>query len=277
MDEIARYNIARWQALADADALFTRPALGLDPAAALALVDPEGLLGTIAGRAVLCLAGGGGRQSIAFALLGARVTVADLSEAQLARDRAAATHYGVDITAIQADMRDLSSLTARTFDVVHQPYAINFVPEARAVFREVARVLKPGGRYSFRCANPFFSGIGTRDWNGEGYTVRHPYIAGAETTYADESWVGAGGKDDAPAIPGPREYRHTLGALVGGLNEHGFILRHLAEFTDLHPDPHATPGSWQHLAAIAPPWLAFWSDYRPDLPATPADGDAAPR
>jgi len=264
MDEIARYNIARWQVLADADALFTRPALGLDPAAALALVDPEGLLGTIAGRAVLCLAGGGGRQSVAFAILGARVTVADLSEAQLARDRAAAAHYGVHVEAIQADMRDLAALPERSFDIVHQPYAINFVPEVSAVFREVARVLKPGARYYFHCANPFFSGIGTRDWNGEGYTLREPYVAGAETTYADEPWVHADGRADARAIPGPREYRHTLGALIDGLSAHGFVLRHLAEFKDLHPDPHATPGSWQHLAAIAPPWLAFWSDYRPE-------------
>jgi len=265
MDEVARYNIARWQALADADALFTRPSLDLDPAAARALVDPEGLLGTIADRAVLCLAGVGGRQSVAFALLGARVTVADLSEAQLARDRAAAAHYGVHIAALQADMRDLTALPERSFDIVHQPYAINFVPDASAVFREVARVLRPGGRYYFHCANPFFSGIGTRDWNGEGYTLHQPYIAGAEMTYADESWVHAASAGDTAAIPGPREYRHTLGALVNGLSARGFVLRHLAEFTDLHPDPTATPGSWQHLTAIAPPWLAFWSDYRPDL------------
>jgi SAM-dependent methyltransferase len=264
MDEIARYNIARWQALGDADALFTRPVLDLDLTAAQALVDPEGLLGELAGRAVLCLAGGGGRQSVAFALLGARVTVADLSEAQLARDRAAAAHYGVTIAILQADMRDLSALPAGAFDVVHQPYALNFVPETTVVFREVARVLKPGGRYYFHCANPFFSGIGTGDWNGEGYILRHPYVAGAETTYADEAWVGAGGAA-ATAIPGPREYRHTLGALVNGLAAHGFVLRHLAEFKDLHPDANATPGSWQHLTAFAPPWLAFWSDYRPDV------------
>ena len=264
MDEVARYNIARWQALADADALFTRPALDLDPASARALVDPEGSFGDIAGRAVLCLAGGGGRQSVAFALLGAQVTVVDLASAQLARDRAAAAHYGVQITAVQADMRDLSALPARAFDIVHQPYALNFVPDASAVFREVARVVRPGGRYYFHCANPFFSGIGTRDWNGEGYTLRHPYIAGAEMTYADEDWVGACDAD-APAIPGPREYRHTLGALVDGLSAHGFVLRHLAEFKDLHPDPAASPGSWQHLTAIAPPWLAFWSEYRPDV------------
>ena len=39
---------------------------------------------------VLCLAAGGGQQSVAFALLGANVTVFDLSETQLEHDRLAA-------------------------------------------------------------------------------------------------------------------------------------------------------------------------------------------
>ena len=64
--------------------------------------------------------------------------------------------------------------TRRHSIIVHQPYSLNFVPEADVVFGEVARVLRPGGRYYLHCANPFFSGIGTRDWNGEGYTLRHP-------------------------------------------------------------------------------------------------------
>jgi hypothetical protein len=69
MDELTKYNIARWKALVDANALFTRPALNLDPISARERLDPEGRLGDIAGKDVLCLACGGGQQSIAFALL----------------------------------------------------------------------------------------------------------------------------------------------------------------------------------------------------------------
>lgn len=264
MDEAARYNQARWQALADADALFTRPKFALDHDSALALVDPEGRYGAIAGKAVLCLAGGGGQQSVAFSLLGALVTVVDLAAAQLVRDREAAAHYGVTLTAIEADMRDLSALGDNTIDIVHQPYALNFVPEVHTVFSEVARVLRPGGHYHLHCANPFFSGIGTRDWNGNGYTLRQPYIDGAETTYVDESWVYDRAAHGGEPIPGSREYRHTLSTLVNGLIAEGFLLRHLSDSKDMHPDPDAEPGSWQHLTMIAPPWLAFWSVFRPD-------------
>ena len=41
MDEVAAFNQARWRALAEADALYTRPALNLDVASARARVDPD--------------------------------------------------------------------------------------------------------------------------------------------------------------------------------------------------------------------------------------------
>src|SRR5438876_2531692 len=108
MDEIARYNIDRWEALVRARAVFTRPRLDLTPESARELADPDGGgLGAIAGKQVLCLAGGGGQQSAAFALLGAQVTVLDLSPAQLERDREAAAHYQLTIKIEQGDMRDL--------------------------------------------------------------------------------------------------------------------------------------------------------------------------
>lgn len=99
MDEVAQYNIERWRALTQTNALFTRPYLTLDEAAARARLDPEGRLGDLRGKNVLCLAGGGGQQSVAFALLGANVTVVDLSEEQLQTDRAAAAYYTFDCNA----------------------------------------------------------------------------------------------------------------------------------------------------------------------------------
>src|SRR5579862_1851469 len=93
LDEIAEYNVKRWKALAEAGALFTRPALDLTAASARESLDPEGRLGELAGKRVLCLASGGGKQSAMFALLGCQVTVLDISQDQLLRDRQAARHY----------------------------------------------------------------------------------------------------------------------------------------------------------------------------------------
>src|SRR5262245_41585782 len=123
MDEITRYNMERWKALVDANALFTRPLLNLDPISAHLRIDPEGRLGSVAGKEVLCLAGGGGQQSADFALLGAKVTVFDLSADQLRRDQEAAAHYGIEIETRQGDMRDLSCFAAASFDIVYHIFS----------------------------------------------------------------------------------------------------------------------------------------------------------
>jgi len=263
MDEIARYNAERWRALAEAGALYTRPLLDLDAEGARATLDPAGRLGEIEGRRVLCLAGGGGRESAAFALLGARVTVFDLSEEQLERDRLAAAHYGARVETVRGDMRDLSALRGADFDLVWHSYSINFVPDARAVFREVARVLRPGGLYHFMCANPFVMGASSRDWDGRGYALTLAYVEGAEVAGFDEEWVyDRAGREPVP--PG-REYRHGLGTLVGGLSEHGFRILWASEDESMCPDPQAAPGTWDHFVSVVRPWLTFLS--RRDPPA----------
>jgi 2-polyprenyl-3-methyl-5-hydroxy-6-metoxy-1,4-benzoquinol methylase len=256
MDEIAQYNIQRWDAMVRARAVFTRPRLDLTPDSARAMVDPDGRLGAIAGQQVLCLASGGGQQSAAFALLGAEVTVFDLSPAQLQRDQEAAAHYQLTIKIEQGDMRDLSRFAPAAFDIVYHAYSLNFVPDARVVFREVARVIRAGGVYSFSCANPFLAGLTVRDWDGQGYPLSRPYIDGAQIAYDDEPWVFRG-EVPTEAIARPREYRHTLSTLVNGLAENGFVITHLVEETLGMPDASAAPGSDEHWSAIAPPWLRF--------------------
>ena len=265
MDEIARYNRERWNALAEAHALFTRPALNLDASSARQKLDPEGWFGEIAGKHVLCLASGGGQQSAAFALIGAEVTVFDLSEAQLQRDREVAAHYHVSIETVQGDMRDLSYFVEDTFDIVWHPYSLNFVPDVHVVFREVARVLQRNGVYHLHCANPFFTGLVPQDWNGHGYVLKHPYIDGAEVIYADQNWVYPDSKRPDKQIPSPHEYRHTLSTLINGLLEQGFVIRHFLDNLDLVPNLQAEPGTWDHFVAFAPPWFALWAVYLPDV------------
>lgn len=264
MDDVSNYNRERWNALVRANALFTRPALYLDVTAARQKIDSEGLLGELAGKRVLCLAGGGGQQSVAFALLGTQVTVYDLSDAQLERDQEAAAHYGVSIETVQGDMRDLSHFADNSFDIVWHPYSINFVPEIDRVFGEVARVLRNRGLYHLHFTNPFFSGLTEHDWNGQGYSLKHSYVDGAEITYEDQDWVYSRSGNAGEAIPPPREFRHTLSTVVNGLVAHGFVIRHLSDTMDLSYDEQAEPGTWDHFVAVAPPWLAVLAQYRPD-------------
>lgn len=257
MDEVAEYNRTRWRALAEGGALYTRPMLDLDASKARTWLDPFGWLGELEGRRVLCLAGGGGRESACFALLGARVTVFDLSPEQLERDRLAAAHYGAEVETVHGDMRDLSALDGDAFDLVWHPYSINFVPDPRVVFGGVARVVRRGGLYRLMCANPFALGASPRDWDGRGYALSNTYAEGEPVTCADEAWVYAG-EPGEPAPPS-REYRHGLGTLVEGMAEQGFRLLRATEDVSTYPDPSAAPGTWSHFVSVVRPWLAFLS------------------
>jgi ubiquinone/menaquinone biosynthesis C-methylase UbiE len=255
MDEVAKYNKARWKALAEANALFTRPKLDLDYESAKEMVNSNDRFGEIEGKTVLCLAGGGGQQSAAFALLGADVTVFDISDDQLERDKAVAEHYKVKIKTVQGDMRDLSTFEKDSFDIVHHPYSLNFVPVSSEVFAEVSRILKVGGSYQVNFANPFVMSIRQESWNGEGYVLKEPYSSNAEITYADQDWVYE--KSENEQIPQPKEYRHNLSGLVNSLINLGFVIRNISDNESIYPEPNSEPGSWGHLVAYAPPWLSI--------------------
>ena len=265
MDEIAKYNVARWQVLADADALFTRPQLDLTPESAREFLDAENILGDVTGQSALCLGGGGGQQSAAFALLGAEVTVLDISEAQLERDRQAAAHYQKQVRTVQGDMRDLSALAPASFDLVFQPFSIGYVPDAPLVFAQVARVLRPGGIYFVALDNPFFCGMTATDWNGEGYVLKAPYQDKALYISPDPEWVYARSNKPLPAVREARLYRHTLANTLNTLLGLGFILLHLSDSKHIYPDITAEPGSWDHFVAHAPVYLGYWLRYQPTL------------
>ncbi len=265
LDELAEYNSSRWSDLVRAGVPYSRPWLDLDKEKARAAVDPRGIIGELEGKDVLCLAGGGGQQSAAFSLLGARVTVLDFCEEQLKHDVEAGCHYGVEVKTVLGDMRDLSCFEDRSFDVVWHAHSLNFVPDAQRVFSEVARVLRPDGIYRLECWNPLAQGLQEAKWNGEGYLLTQPFIDGTEIILDDPYWDIAGPDGIKLRVKGPREFRHSLGAILNGLISRGLVL--LSVWEEIVETPEALPGSFLHLQTFAPSWLNVYAALRPDFPA----------
>lgn len=171
------------------------------------------------------------RGKTSFALLGARVTVVDLTEGQLAADREAATHYGYDVRTTCGDMRDLSFLDADSFDVV---YAMTpcYVPSIREVYAQVARVLKPAGVYRTDLGQPAVHKVEKVDWDGEGYRISLPYAVSSHIH------------------DGFHEFRHYLDDIFNGLSDNGLLLlqvQDLGRHKQLPKD--AKPGSYGHWGA----------------------------
>lgn len=259
-DPLATHNRERWNALVAAGVMYSKPYLDLNPDRAREKVDEEGVMDPVAGKEVLCLGGGGGQQSAAFALLGARVTVLDLSDAQLDQDRLAAAQYGFELAIEQGDMRDLSRFDNDSFDMVWQPYSINFVPDVRPVFAEVRRVLRPGGQYRVMWHNPFFYALDDEQWHPEhGYPMKWPYQGGLideEAIFKTRGWTIEHEDGGQVEIEGPTMFNHTLGTFINNLISHGFVIQGLWEHLTWDENPE--PGSWEHFKQIAPPYLTVW-------------------
>lgn len=117
---------------------------------------PAEWFGDIAGKDVLGLASGGGQQVPLFAAAGARVTSFDNSDEQLARDKLVTEREGLEVRIVQGDMADLSVFADASFDLIFHPVANVFTPDLNPVWRECARVLRPGGRLLAGYMNPAF-------------------------------------------------------------------------------------------------------------------------
>ena len=265
--ELSAQNRTRWNALSKAGVLYARPFLSLKSTEARRFLDTEGLMDPPEGKRVLVLAGGGGQQTACLALLGAQVTVLDLSDEQLERDREAARAHGFQLDLHQGDMRDLSRFDGNSFDMVYHPHSINFIPDVDEVFAEVARVLTPGGQYRVDWHNPFTQLVNDEEFRDEtGYGLRHPYRDGEvdlQAVFGSDQWPVELADGSIVSVDHPRSWVHTLGTFVGGLARNGFVILGIGEETST--DDEAEPGSWEHFKRITVPYLRVWTRFVPEV------------
>ena len=256
MDSIIATNRERWNALADANVMHSVPYLEFTREDAAKYVYWHECVPDVTDKRVLCLANGGGQASVAFGLLGSEVTVLDLSDIQLSRDREGAAHHGLHIETVQGDMRDLSIFPDDAFDVVWQPYSLNYSPEVEPVFREVARVLVAEGLYQLTFANPLAPAL-DNDWDGVGYRLRGLCTDGEDTSHYNPTWDVAQPDGSAIVVPRPHEFRHNLSTVMNTMAHNGFIFLHLTEWR--READTLEPGSWPHFTQCCPPWFdSFW-------------------
>ena len=116
----------------------------------------------------------------------------------------------------------------------------------------------PGGIYFLATSNPFTLGVTETSWNGVGYLLNRPYLQSDLIVSQDAEWVYEEGKRPAPVETDSREYRHTLSNLLNSLFAEGFSLFHMSDSQHCNPDFGSEPGTWDHLASVAPPFLAYW-------------------
>jgi SAM-dependent methyltransferase len=218
---------------------------------------PEGLreadarlLGEVAGRRVLEVGAGAAQCSRWLVGQGARVLATDVAAGMLARGAELDAATGVRVPTVQADARALP-LADACVDVAFTAFgAIPFLPDAERVHAEVARVLRPGGRWVFAVVHPFRWAF-PDDPSERGLTATRSYFD--RTPYVE---VQADGE------PAYAEFHRTVGDHVREVTAAGLVLDDVVE-PEWVPGNEQVWGGWGPVRGEYLPGTAIFVAHRP--------------
>jgi SAM-dependent methyltransferase len=218
---------------------------------------PEGLrendaqlLGAVAGKRVLEMGCGGAQCSRWLAAQGALPVAFDVSAGQLAEARRLDERTGVSVPLVQADAQVLPFADA-SFDVVCSAYGgVPFVADSAGVMREVARVLRPGGRWVFSTTHPF-RWCFLDDPGPRGLVVESSYFD--RRAYVEQDETG-----NATYV----EHHRTIGDRVREIVGAGLVLDDVVE--PEWPDGHEQAWvQWSPLRGRLVPGTVIFVSHRP--------------
>jgi SAM-dependent methyltransferase len=159
-------------------------------------------------------------------------------------------------------MTDLSALAEASFDAVIQPVSTCYVPDVHVVYREVARVLRPGGVYASQHKQP----VSLQATSGPTGAQNHFVITGP---YRRADPLPPAGDGCWHREAGALEHLHPLEDLLGGLCRAGFVIEQVAE--PRHDSPDAPVGTFAYRCRFVPPYLALKAR-RSEMPSVEPPG-----
>ena len=204
-----------------------------------------GLLGDVRGKRVLEVGCGAASCSRWLAAQGAHPVAIDISAGMLRHAVTDGERAGIAVPLIQASA-DLLPFADDSFDLACSAFgAVPFVADSGAVMREVARVLRPGGRWVFAVTHPM-RWIFPDDPGPAGLTVTQSYFD--RTPYLE---VNATGR--ATYV----EHHRTAGDFVRQIADAGMRLVDLVE--PEWPEGHTAEwGQWSPLRGKLFPGTAIF-------------------
>ncbi|SES20254.1 Methyltransferase domain-containing protein [Actinokineospora terrae] len=204
-----------------------------------------GLLGPVAGKDVLEVGCGSAPCARWLADQGARAVALDLSSGMLRYAAAANALTGTRVPLVRANAERLP-FASGSFDLACSAFgAVPFVADVGAVFAEVARVLRPGGSWTFAVTHPM-RWIFPDDPGPDGLRVTGSYFD--RTPYVEV---------DEEGTPTYVEHHRTLGDYVRALNAAGLELFDLVE--PEWPEGHTQEwGQWSPLRGELFPGTAIF-------------------
>jgi 2-polyprenyl-3-methyl-5-hydroxy-6-metoxy-1,4-benzoquinol methylase len=189
-------------------------------------------LGDISGLRAVHLQCHIGTDTLSLARLGAQMSGLDFSPASLERARQLANACNATIQFVEASVYDAAEvLGAHSFDLVYTGIgALNWLPQIDNWGRNVAALLKPGGRLFLREMHPVLMSLdeGCQD----ALQIAYPYFEHSEPIIWDDekTYVQT---DSVLTATTTHEWNHGLGEIITALLSHGMRLIALEEHTSL--------------------------------------------
>ena len=208
------------------------------------------LLGDVAGRRILEVGCGSAPCARYLAREGADVVAFDVSAGMLAHARAAATRTGTGVPLVQADVCEMP-FRDNCFDLAFSAFGgIPFVADSAGAMREVARVLRPGGRWVFSVTHPMRWAF-PDDPGPAGLTAIQSYFDRAPYVEVDEA-----------GVPAYVEHHRTMGDRIREIVGAGLSLLDVLE-PEWPEDFTGTWGQWSPLRGEIFPGTAIFVTQRP--------------
>jgi SAM-dependent methyltransferase len=210
-----------------------------------------GLLGAAAGQRILEIGAGAG-QCARWLMrhTGATVVASDLSAGMLRVGSEVSARTGVAPPLVQCDGLALP-FDDRSFDTVFTAYGVvPFVADSAAVMAEVARVLRPGGRFVFSTTHPIRWAF-PDDPSEAGLTARLSYFD--RTPYVESDPSGR-----ATYV----EHHRTMGDRIREIVAAGLVVEDVVE-PEWPLDNTSTWGGWSPTRGAILPGTAIFVCRRP--------------
>jgi SAM-dependent methyltransferase len=208
------------------------------------------LLGEVRGKRVLEVGAGAAQCTRWLAAQGAIPVGLDVSAAQLRHARMLDEREGARSSLVMADAQRLP-FTDGSFDLACSAYgAVPFVDDSQAVMSEVARVLRPGGRWVFAVTHPirwcFADDPGPSGLTAQtSYFDRRPYV-----------------EQDEDGTPTYVEHHRTIGDRIREITSAGLVVDDLLE-PEWPADHDRTWGQWSKLRGEVIPGTAIFLTHKP--------------
>jgi SAM-dependent methyltransferase len=203
------------------------------------------LLGDVANKDILEVGCGSAPCGRWLADHGARVVAFDLSAGMLRYAAAANEATGTAVPLVRANAERIPFASA-SFDIACSAFgAVPFVADLDRLLREVARVLRPGGAWTFAVTHPM-RWIFPDDPTENGLRVTQSYFD--RTPYVEV---------DDDGVPTYAEFHHTLGDYVRAITAAGFTLADLVE-PEWPEDLTQEWGQWSPLRGAMFPGTAIF-------------------